>query len=329
MQFKKMGVCFKMYRSYSYLLVVICLISCNYPGAGALGGWARIQFPVQKSKLKFGIDSLRKASWENEIPERFQYDSEYWIRDSPYLEGEVLYCKDLDEMYFFSYLPNVEGQRDSSITIALRSVFRNGHWHRKDDFSIAEQKEVLWQFTGHIITPLEQLIGVKSRAEADTYELADLNNENSKIKSNVGLTVIAEGNVDIKRGLSLKEKADSAALTLLKGKFDLSTVHVLEQICADAKPEDLTMQFFTTTVEELFYSHMASFTDYYIVNPGSCLKAKLKQSMEEYMSAYPVEKRPIKNMEKEHRILTKARREHFRPKQLVFLQTLFRSVNLK
>ena len=134
-------------------------------------------------------------------------------------------------------------------------------------------------------------------------------------------------NIGIKRQLNSKEKSDSIATALIQGKFDISNIQTLEKICA--KSEDLSMQSFPTTVEELFYSHMASFTDYYIANPGSCLKGKLKQSMEEYMAAYEPKDRMKKNAEKENRILKKAEREHFSQKQLNYLHELFSSINLK
>lgn len=316
-----------MLKFFLLLLIPALLFSCNYPGEGSLGGWAFITFPVQKDKLKLAIDSLRNANPENEIPEKWQYDSEYWKRDAGGLnESEVLYLKTKPEvMFFLSYIPNGNEQNKKSTTIALRSVFRNGSWYRKTDLDTTQQKTISKRFYEEIIAKLELITNTRSASENEIYEQKD--KEGAHYESDFDLMIDSDKNIGIKGQLSIKEKSDSIATVLIHGKFDISAIYTLEQICA--KSEDLTMQFFPTTVEELFYSHMASFTDYYIANPGSCLKEKLKQSMEEYMSAYATKDRIKKNAEKENRILKKAEREHFSQKQLTFLHTLFSSINLK
>jgi len=127
----------------------------------------------------------------------------------------------------------------------------------------------------------------------------------------------------------LRERSDSVAAVLAHGQFDLATVSALEAICAEAKTDDINMQSFTTTIEDLFYSHLASFTTYYIANPNSCLREKLKPSMEEYMSAYPPKDRSIKNFEKRERVLKKAKIENPSRKKIGFLRALFDSVTLQ
>jgi hypothetical protein len=315
-----------MFRPVFLLLIGVLLFSCNYPGKGSLGGWALITFPVQKDTFKLAVDSLRNANPENEIPEKWQYDSEYWKRNPGGItESEVLYIKKgQEEMYFFSYIPR-ENQNVISTTIALRSVYRNGTWYRKLDIDTMEQKKVSMRFYKEIIAKLELITKTRSRSEKEDYENPD--DENSSHKPAFFSENVSEKSVYPKKELSLKEKSDGIALKLMNGKFDISAVLLLEKICA--QPQDLTMQFFTTTVEELFYSHMASFINYYIANPGSCMEGKLKQSMEEYMSAYEPKNRMQKHIEKQGRIFKKAKRENLSPKQLAYLQTLFDSINLK
>jgi|GEM_PF-6600440 len=316
-----------MLKSFLLLLVSVLLFSCNYPGKGSLGGWTSITFPVQKDKFKLAVDSLRNANPQNEIPEKWQYDSEYWKRDAGGLkESEVLYIKkDPEEMYFFSYIPNDNDQNEKSTTIALRSVFRNGTWYRKVDLDTTQQKRISKRFNEDIIAELELITNTKSTSETEIYEQPE--KADAHKKSDIILMIDSDKNIGIKRQLNSDEKSDSIATALIHGKFDISNIKTLEKICA--KSEDLSMQSFPTTVEELFYSHMASFTDYYLANPGSCLKGKLKQSMEEYMAAYEPKDRMKKNAEKENRILKKAEREHFSQKQLNYLHELFSSINLK
>ncbi|WEK21495.1 MAG: hypothetical protein P0Y49_10135 [Candidatus Pedobacter colombiensis] len=321
-----------MLRSFLFLLMCALLFSCNYPDEGSLGGWAFITFPIQKDKFKLAVDSFRNAHPENEIPERWQYDSEYWKGDSAIgiREGEVLYLKkDHEEMYFFSYIPIDDNHNETSTTIALRSVFRNGTWYRKAVLDPTEQRSISMRFYQNIIAELELITNVKSISENEAYEQPENDHKDSGNKSYFALTVVSNNNRGIKKELSIKEKADSVAAILMYGKFDVSTVHELEKICAKSKSEDLTMQFFTTTVEELFYNHMASFTNYYMANPGSCLRGKLKQSMEEYMSVYAPKDRMKKHVEKENRVLKRAERENFSPKQLAYLHTLFNSISLQ
>ncbi|ETZ21913.1 hypothetical protein [Pedobacter sp. V48] len=316
-----------MFRSFLLLLIPVLLFSCNYPGEGSLGGWASITFPIEKDKFKLAVESFRNANPENEIPERWQYDSEHWTRDVAGIkEGEVLYDKkDQEQMFFFSYIPT-DNQNKTTTTIALRSVFRNGTWHRKKVLDTAEQKRISKQFYEKVVAKLELITNTKSRSEKEKYEQPDNDHEDVGNNSDFVLTVATDKNIEEKKELNIKEKSDSIGAILKHGKFDVSTVNALERICPNS--EDIAMQSFTTTVEDLFYTHMASFTNYYIANPNSCLKAKLKQSMEEYMAAYEAKDRMTKHIEKEKRILKKAEREHFSPKQLTFLHTLLNSINL-
>lgn len=312
-----------------YLLMSVLLFSCNYPGKGSLGGWASITFPVPKDKLKLAIDSLRNTNPENEIPEKWRYDSEYWERDAGGVkEPEVLYIKKQpEEMYFFSYIPMEDNQSKTSTTIALRSVFRNGTWHRKAVLDTTEQRRISRRFYEEIIAKLELITNTKSRSENEEYEQPEIDHGDSGNKSDFVLVIDSNKKNRTKKELSIKEKADSIAFKLIHGEFETSSVLELEKVCASSG--DLKMQFFTTTVEELFYSHMANFTNYYMTNPGSCLKEKLKQSMEEYMAAYERKDRKRKQVEKEKRILKKAERENFSPNQIIFLYALFKSINLQ
>lgn len=312
-----------------YLLMSVCFFSCNYPGKGSLGGWASITFPVPKDKLKLAIDSLRNTNPENEIPERWRYDSEYWERDSGGIkEPEVLYIKKQpEEMYYFSYIPMEDNQSNTSTTVALRSVFRNGTWYRKAVLDTTEQRRISRRFYEEIIAKLELITNTKSRSENEEYEQSKIVHGDSDTKSDFILTIDSNKNIRTKTELSIKEKADSIASKLIQGKFEISSVHELEKVCASSG--GLTMQSFTTTVEELFYSNMASFINYYIANPSSCLKEKLKQSMEVYMAAYEPKDRRRKNIEKENRILKKAERENLSPNQFSFLYALFKSINLQ
>lgn len=319
-----------MFRSILLILISVLSFSCNSPGKGSLGGWSYITFPIQKDKFKVAVDSLRNKHPENVIPERWQYDSDYWAKDTAHpLEGEVLYLKnDPEEMYFFSYIPIDDDQHKPSTTIALRSVFKNGRWYRDVELDTVEQKNISKRFHKEIIAELEAITNTRSRSEDEIYEEPEHAHEHSGNRSDYVL-VDRTKNIEVKKVLSIREKSDSVAETLMHGKFDLSTVQVLEEICGKTKKEDFTMQFFSTTVEELFYRHMASFTNYYMANPGSCLRAKLKESMEEYMAAYAPKDRMKKHLEKEKRILKKAELEHFSPRQMAYLHTLFNSISLQ
>lgn len=317
-----------MLKSFFLLLISVVLFSCNYPGEGSLGGWSYITFPVQKDKFKVAIDSFRNANPENEIPEKWQYDSQYWKRNSAgIIESELLYVKkEPEEMYFISYIPNDDDKNGKSTTIiALRSVFRNGTWHRKSKLDTTEQKRISKRFYQEIIAPLELITNTRSIAENEKYEQPA--NTSPGNKSTFELIIESDKDTGKKKQLNIKEKTDSIAATLLHGKFNISAVHLLEKICA--KSNDSIMESFSTTVEELFYSHMVDFTNYYMANPGSCLEGKLKLSMEEYMSVYEPKDRKKKHTEKENRILKKAKREHFSSKQLDYLHTLFNSINLQ
>lgn len=215
-----------------------------------------------------------------------------------------------------------EDQSKKSTMIALRSVFRDGTWYRKANLDTTVQKRVSKRFYEEIITKLELITNTKSKSENETYEQND--HEDLRNKSDFDLIVNLGENTEGKKELSIKGKADSIAAILMHGKFDVSSVHELEKICAHS--DDLTMQSFTAIVEELFYSHMARFTDYYLANPKSCLNGKLKQSMEEYMSVYTPIERMKKHAEKEKRILKKAEQQHLTPKQLAYLHTLLNSI---
>lgn len=315
-----------MFKSFLFLLITALLFSCNYPGKGSLGSWALITFPVKKDKFKLAVDSLRNANPENEIPERLQYDAEYWKKSPGGIkESEVLYVKkEKEEMYFFSYIPN-DNQNISTTTIALRSIFRNGTWFRKADLDTIEQKKTSSRFYEEIVAKLELITKTRSRSENENYENFD--NEDKPNQSNLVLKVNLDKSIHAKTGSSIKEKSDSIANKVINGKFDISSVLLLEKICA--KSENLTMQSFSAIVEELFYSHTASFANYYMENPGSCMEGKLKQSMEEYMAAYKPDERIKKFAEKKFRILKKAKRENFSLKELSYLYKLFDSINLK
>lgn len=317
-----------MFKNLFFLLIFIVIFSCNYPGDGALGGWSYVVFPMQKEKFKLAVDSFRKAHPENVIPEKWQYDSEYWQKDaSAPLEGEVLYLKKGgEEMYFFSFIPI--GEDRGSTTIALRSVFKNGNWYRRVNFDKAEQKRISKRFYEQILVELESITNTKSKAEPETYEDTENDYQHSSKRSNFVLTIDSTGFPDENKVLSLREQSDSVAEILTNGKFDVAIVLELEEICGKAKTDDFTMQSFTTTVEDLFYYHMASFTNYYLANPNSCLRGKLKQSMEEYMSVYSPKERIKKHLEKKKRILNKAKLENFSPRQIGFISTLFDTINL-
>ncbi|KIO75084.1 hypothetical protein TH53_22850 [Pedobacter lusitanus] len=319
-----------MFKNLFFLLIFMCLFSCNYPGKGSLGGWSYFTFPIQKNKFKLAVDSFRKAHPENVIPEKWQYDSDYWQKGTGALEGDVLYLnKGREEMYFFSYMPRVEDQNGVSTRIALRSVFKNGKWSRKVELDEVEQKIISKRFHEEIISELESITKTKSKSEHEIYEQSENDYEHSGKRSNLVLVIDSTKYSAVKKVLSLREKSDSAATVLMNGKFDVPAVLKLEEICAKVKTDDFTMQSFTTTVEDLFYSHMASFTNYYMANPNSCLRGKLKLSMEEYMSAYAPKDRMKKHLEKNKRILKKAELENFSPKQISFLHALFDNIKLR
>lgn len=320
-----------MLKKVFFLLISILYFSCNYPEEGSLGGWSYVIIPMQKDKFKLALDSFRKAHPEDVIPEKWQYDSDYWQKDAHLaLEGDVLYLKKgPQEMFFFSYIPTAEDQSGFSTTIALRSVFKNGTWYRKAELDTAEQKRLSKRFHEEILAELESITKTKFRSEIEIYEHPESDQKHLGKRSNSAVVIDSSKYPDVKKVLSLREKSDSVAAVLVHGKFDVVTVHILEEICGKLKADDFTMQTFTTTVEDLFYSHMASFTSYYIANPNSCLRGKLKLSMEEYMSAYAPKDRLNKNLEKKKRILKKAELENFSPKQIGFLTALFESINLR
>lgn len=320
-----------MFKKVFILLISLFVFSCNYPGEGSLGGWSYVIIPMQKAEFNLALDSFRKAHPENVIPEKWQYDSDYWQKDAyPALEGEVLYLKKgREEMFFFSYIPIAENQKVASTTIALRSVFKNGTWYRKAELDSGEQKRLSKRFHEEILAELESITNTKFRSEVEIYKQSENDHKDSGKKSSFALVIDSTKYPDVKKTLSLREKSDSVAAVLKHGKFDVTNVLALEEICTKIITDDFTMQTFSTIVEDLFYSQMACFTNYYIANPNSCLRGKLKLSMEEYMSAYAPNDRWNKHLEKKKRILKKAELENFSPKQIGFLQELFDSINLQ
>jgi hypothetical protein len=318
------------FKKVLLLLISTLILSCNYPGKGSLGGWAFVVIPIHKSKFKLAVDSFRKAHPENVIPEKWQYDSDYWQKDGhDYLEGEVLYLnKGREEMFFFSYIPINEDREGASTTIALRSVFTNGAWHRKLDLDTEEQKRLSRRFRKEILAELESITNTEFRLETEKFEQPVDDDKNSGKTSDFELVIDTSKYSGVKKVLSLREKSDSIASVITHGKFNVANILVLEDLCEKVKTNDFTMQTFTTTVEDLFYGHMASFTDYYIAYPNSCLSAKLKLSMAEYMSAYAPEDRLHKNLDNKKRILEKAKRENMSLQQIGYLNELFDSINL-
>lgn len=172
--------------------------------------------------------------------------------------------------------PIAEDQKGASTTIALRSVFKNGTWYRKAKLDTAEQKRLSKRFDEEILAELESITNTKSRSELEIYEQPENDHKHSGKRSNFVLVIDSTKYPDVKKVLNLREKSDSVAAVLTHGKFDFATVLVLEEICGKVKTDDFTMQTFTTTAEDLFYSHMASFTNYYITRSNSSLGMKAK-----------------------------------------------------
>ncbi|MBB6498156.1 hypothetical protein [Pedobacter cryoconitis] len=155
---------------FKKLILILSLfsISCGNIGAGSLGAWKIKVFPVSNKQLALSINSIYKEYPKYKVPEKWKYESEYWIRDGFEVSKIMFFYFDSnpEEMYFVSFLEPGLVKNPEYARLAIRSIFtEKTGWKEIKKYSDSEKLRIEGRFEQEIIPKLERLTGTKSYFE--------------------------------------------------------------------------------------------------------------------------------------------------------------------
>jgi len=115
------------------ILILASFLFCSCTGsigAGSLGGWDILVFPVKESKLDsainlfFFIDSVKYV-----VPKKWEHKSESWKRGGyDFLKARFFYFNaNPEEMYYVSYISAGSGENPDWTRLSVRAVY-NEKW---------------------------------------------------------------------------------------------------------------------------------------------------------------------------------------------------------
>lgn len=148
----------------------LLLYSCQGSvGAGTLGGWKTLVFPVVESKLDSTIQVFFKDNPMYLVPENLKYEEDSWQNSGfGFLKSHVFYFKNSpEEMFYVTYVESGFGVKNPNwARIAIRSVYsEKGGWKKREEYSLAEQDRIQNRFYKEICFKLEKYAHVKSSDE--------------------------------------------------------------------------------------------------------------------------------------------------------------------
>lgn len=159
-----------LYKNVRLLPFFFLFCSCNgIVGAGTLGSWKPILFPVSELKLDSATSNLYKNYPEYQSPVKWQYAVEYWKNSGyDFLKAEFFYFQNPpEEMYYVSYLDSGFGVNIPNHTeIAIRSVYsEKSGWRTNDECSEEERARIIERFNNEVICKLEEYTNTHSKVE--------------------------------------------------------------------------------------------------------------------------------------------------------------------
>jgi hypothetical protein len=148
-----------------FFLLVLSICSACVNGAGTLGGFKPITFPVSKEKLEEAIDTLFAAHTEYSIPEKWEHLDSWDDRGYGFLQSHIFYFKGPpEEMFYVTFIGDEKMLADPTrIQIAIRAVNRGKNkWLLSDDLSESERGKIVNRFHNEIVSKLEYYLHVRS-----------------------------------------------------------------------------------------------------------------------------------------------------------------------
>ena len=150
------------------ILILASFLFCSCTGsigAGSLGGWDIMVFPVKEPKLDSAINSFFIDSAKYGVPKKWEYESEFWKRGGyDFLKARCFYFNATpEEMYYISYISAGTGGNPDWTRLSVRAVYSEKMgWREKEEYSKIEQIRIQKRFNKFICNSLEFYTGVRS-----------------------------------------------------------------------------------------------------------------------------------------------------------------------
>lgn len=148
-----------------FYLLVLSIFSTCINGAGTLGTFKPITFPVSKQKVEKAIDTLFAAHSEYRIPSKWEHLDSWDDRGYDFLQSYIFYFKEHpEEMFYVTFIGDKKMLADPThIQIAIRAVNTGkNRWLLNDDLPENERVRIVNRFNKEIISKLEYYLQVKS-----------------------------------------------------------------------------------------------------------------------------------------------------------------------
>lgn len=157
-------------RFLKLLLFSLLFYSCNYIGAGGLGGWDIIVFKISGEKLKIAVDSLYKVEPKYHDIKKWKSEADYWVRANSDLKTVIFYFEDApEEMYYVTFVGVGTGDNPNYSRLAIRGVENGrGRWKQYEEFNADEQERIHKRFEKEIVVKLEQITKTRSYVQSPT-----------------------------------------------------------------------------------------------------------------------------------------------------------------
>jgi len=151
-------------------ILLLSLTSCGGSiGAGTLGGWKTVVFPVAEKHIDTAIHSLYTNYAKYNVPKKWKAESESWNQAGyDFLKPIFIYFNSgPEEMFYITYIDGGYGtQNPEWARIAIRAVYteQNG-WKKNTEYNDNEKNRIDKRFWNEIITKLEDYTKTKATRE--------------------------------------------------------------------------------------------------------------------------------------------------------------------
>lgn len=134
-------------------------------GAGSLGGWEIVVFPVTEAKLESKIDSLYVKYPEYLPPEKWQYEVKYWdVSGYNSMKSVFFYFNDgPEELYYVTFIDAGFGAKKPEwARIAIRAIYHERiGWKTNENVKNEEKERIRLRFRNEIVSKLERFTKTK------------------------------------------------------------------------------------------------------------------------------------------------------------------------
>lgn len=137
--------------------LLVFFYSCDYQGAGTLGGFEPVQLNRNFKELKQEINVFFEKNPKYQVPEKWKIYDNWNQRGYGFLNGFVFYFEEgPEEMYYTTFLgDSLTLEKSTSTSISVRAIHRGtGKWLKVDDIDEKEKQRIENRFTTEIISKL-------------------------------------------------------------------------------------------------------------------------------------------------------------------------------